>query len=144
MWQFWLILSGIFFVLEIFTIGFLIFWLGIAGLFTMILSFFITNVVIQTIIFVIISSILMFFTRPIVNKLLKLDNFQTFPTNVYRLIGKEGIVLEDINTLKSTGKVKVSGEYWSAISDENISKDSHISVVSVEGVKLKVKIKEKI
>ena len=31
MWMFWLIATGIFFVIEIFTVGFLIFWLGIAS-----------------------------------------------------------------------------------------------------------------
>ena len=29
MWQLWLIVAGIFFVGEIFTVGFLIFWLGV-------------------------------------------------------------------------------------------------------------------
>ena len=32
MWQIWLIASGVFFILEIFTVGFLLFWLGVAAL----------------------------------------------------------------------------------------------------------------
>ena len=39
MWQFWLIASGIFFIVEIITVGFLVFWLGIAALITMCVSF---------------------------------------------------------------------------------------------------------
>ncbi len=143
MWWFWLIASGIFFVIEIFTVGFLIFWLGIAALITMVVSFFTANIGIQTLVFVITSAILMFFTRPLVNKLLKIDKSDTLPTNVYRIIGREGIVVEDINSLLYKGKVKVSGEFWSAISDSNIPKGTRIKVLEVNGVKLKVeKIKE--
>ena len=103
----------------------------------MITSFFTTNLIIQTVVFVVTSCILMFFTRPLVNKFLKINKTETLPTNVYRLIGKTGIVVEDIEPLIS-GKVKVCGELWSATSDVSIPKNSQITVISVDGVKLKV------
>ena len=136
MWWFWLIASGVFFIIEIFTVGFLIFWLGIAALIAMVASFITTNVAIQTAVFVISSAILIPCTRKLSEKITQ--KTQGMPTNVYRIIGKEGIVLEDINPLSYTGKVKVSGQIWSAISDEEIEKDKTIRVLSVEGVKLKV------
>ena len=136
MWRIWLIIAGFFFVLEIFTAGFLVFWLGLAGLLALIVSFITTNLAIQTAIFVVTSCILIFFTRPLITKLLKIDDKGLFPTNVYRMYHKEGIVLEDITP--TTGKVKISGEYWSAISDSVIPKDSHIKVIEIDGVKLKV------
>lgn len=143
MWVFWLIASGIFFVIEIFTVGFLIFWLGIAALFAMITSFITENIVIQTIVFVISAAILIPCTRKLSEKIS--SKTQTLHTNVYRIIGKEGIVLEDINSLSYVGKVKVSGQIWSAISDEDISKGTKITVLSIDGVKLKVTpVKEKI
>lgn len=138
MWGFWLICSGIFFIIEIFTTGFLIFWLGIAGLCSMIVSFFTANIFIQTIVFVIISIFLILFTRPLINKFLKIDKKDILPTNVYRLINKEGIVVEDIEPFSNTGKVKVGGELWSAISETKIEKNSHIKIIGVDGVKLKV------
>ena len=137
MWGFWLIASGVFFIIEIFTTGFLIFWLGIGALASMCTSFFTDNIAIQTLVFVIVSAILMFFTRPLVNKFLKIDKKDTIPTNVYRLINKEGVVIEDIKAF-GVGKVKVSGEIWTAISDEELEKDTHIKVMSVDGAKLKV------
>ena len=140
MWGFWLIAAGIFFVIEIFTTGFLIFWLGLAALFAMIASFFTTNLIIQTAIFVILSTLFMIFTRPIVNKFTK--NKDLTPTNVYTIIGKKGIVLEDINNIDYTGKVKVSGELWSAISSSDLKKDTHIVVTDVDGVKLRVEPQE--
>ena len=94
MWQIWLIASGVFFVIEIFTVGFLIFWLGVAALLAMLISFFTNSIILQTSVFVIASALLIFATRPLVNKIQKKD---ATPTNVYSLVGKKGIVVEDIN-----------------------------------------------
>ena len=52
MWQIWLIISGVCFIVEIITVGFLIFWLAIGALFAMLVSFFTDNIVIQTAVFV--------------------------------------------------------------------------------------------
>lgn len=136
MWKFWLIAAGISFVIESFTVGFLVFWFGIGALIALVSSFFIENIIIQSAIFVATSSILIVLTKPLVKKFIK--NTKTVPTNVYSLIDKEGIVLEEIDNIQGTGKVKVKGELWSATADTNIGKNSKIKVVSVNGVKLKV------
>ena len=138
MWIIWLIFSGVFFILEMFTTGFLIFWLGVASLLAMLVSFFTSNIVIQTFIFVVTSILLIFLTRPLTNKFLKVNDKNTVPTNINRIIGKEAIVIEEIKPLSNVGKIKISGEIWSAISDIHIEKDTHVKVISVDGVKLKV------
>lgn len=66
MWYIWLILAGVFLIIEIMTVGFLIFWLSIGALFAMITSLFTDNIVIQTTVFVISSTILIFVTKPFV------------------------------------------------------------------------------
>lgn len=71
MWQFWLVLSGIFFIIEIMTVGFLTFWFSIGALITMIVSLFCSNVVIQTIVFLITSVIFLFATKPFVQKFIR-------------------------------------------------------------------------
>ena len=48
MWQFWLIAAGIFFIIEIATVGFLVFWFGIGAIIAMVVSLFIPNVRIIT------------------------------------------------------------------------------------------------
>lgn len=137
MWQFWLIVAGICFVIESFTVGFLVFWFGVGALAALVTDLFITDsMIVQSIIFIITSTILLIFTKPFVKKFIKAN--ETVTTNVYSIIGKEGIVLEKIDNVNSTGKVKVNGELWSAFSDTNIEKDEKIKVVSIEGVKLKV------
>lgn len=136
MWKFWLIASGIFFVGEIFTAGFLIFWFGLGALLTMIASFFITNIFIQATIFVISSTLLIFLTKPLINKFV---SKKTVATNVYEVIGKKGIVTQEINPITGKGQVKVGNEIWTAISDETLPLDTQIEVLKIEGVKLIVK-----
>lgn len=136
MWQFWLILSGICLIIESFTLGFFVFWFSIGALFALVVSLFTTNIIIQSVVFVVSSTILLLLTKPLIKKFVKTP--KTKLTNVYCIIGKEGIVLENIDPLNGTGKVKVNGELWSAISDTNIEKGEMIKVLSVNGVKLKV------
>ena len=138
MWQIWLIASGLFFIIEIITVGFLMFWLGIASLITMVVSFFTSNLIIQTAVFVISSGLLIFATKPFVEKLTKKDSVQT---NVYSIIGKKAIVIEHIDWNKGTGQIKVGGEVWSAKTNEQIDipKDSEVEVVDIDGVKAFVK-----
>lgn len=138
MWQFWLIASGIFFIAEIITVGFLIFWLGVGALLAMVVSFFTDNLIVQTAVFVVASGLLIFITKPFVNKFAKTK--KPVPTNFYSLIGQEGIVTEDINLIQGTGQVKVSGEVWSATCNGNvtIAKGTTIKILEVNGVKLLV------
>ena len=72
----------------------------------------------------------------------KSHNPSSINTNVFSLVGKDGIVIKDINPLEATGQVKVSGELWSATCEgNNISKGTAITVVNVNGVKLIVEPK---
>ena len=138
MWQIWLITSGIFFICEIITVGFLVFWLGVGALIAMLVSFFTSNIIVQMSVFVISSGLLILLTRPLVNKISKKD---VVPTNVYSLIGKKAVVTEDIDWVTGKGQIKFEGEIWSAKSKEqvNIPVGSEVEIVSIEGVKAFVK-----
>ena len=139
MWMLWLILCGVFLVIEIFTISFLFLWPGIGAFITFISSLFIDNFAIQIIIFVITSILLIVFTKPLVKKLIK--NKDNTKMNKDSLIGRSGIVIKDIDNTHSVGQVKVNGELWSAFSEnsqEIILKDSIVIVKGIDGVKLRV------
>lgn len=144
MWQMWLIISILFFILEMMGPGFLLFWVGIGALLAMIVSIFVNNIAIQIGIFTISSTILLFCTRPFVKKFTKDD---TLPTNAYSIIGKNGIVTQEINSIKGTGQIKVNGEIWSAKSSTNeiIAVGQPITILEIDGVKVIVELsKEKI
>lgn len=140
MWQFWLIAAGIFLIAEIATTGFLVFWLGIGALITMIVSFFTDNIIVQSTVFLLSSTILIFATKPLARKFI--NSKDTTITNAYSVIGKHGIVIQDIDTEKNSGQIKVNGEIWSAKSDLGciIPKDTKVEVLKIDGVKAVVGI----
>lgn len=135
MWSFWLIAAGIFFIGEMITVGFLVFWLGVSALLAMLVSLITDNIIIQTTVFVLSSIALILLTKPLVNKYI---NTEAIPTNANSLIGKKGIVTKKIGT--DVGQVKVSGEIWTAISDNDmeIEKDTEVEILKIDGVKLVV------
>ena len=138
MWQFWLILAGIFLVVEIATVGFLVFWFAIGALIAMIVSFFTGNLAIQTGVFIISSTILLFLTRPFANKV---TSTQTVQTNAYSIIGKKGIVTQAIDPISGQGQIKVGSEVWSAksVDDSKIDEGMEVEILNIDGVKAVVR-----
>ena len=139
---YWLLLFIALIVIEIITLGLTTIWFAggaLAGLIANVcgLSFWP-----QMMAFVAVSFLLLFFTRPFA---VKYVNKGHVSTNVDELIGMEGVVLEEIDNLKSTGKVQVRGMEWTARSqdqDKRIEKDKIVEICAIEGVKLIVKEKE--
>ena len=139
MWKAWVIAAGIFLILESITAGFLVFWFSIGSLFAMIVSFFTDNIIVQASTFIISSSILIFATRKLANFFLKNNK----PNGVNSFVGKTGKVTVDIVPIDGKGQIKVGGETWSAISEneEEIKKDTEIIITDIKGVKAIVKPK---
>lgn len=136
MWHIWLIIAGVCFVIEMMTTGFLVFWFGAGAILTMLVSFiFPDNILLQTSIFVVSSTLLIFLTKPLVNRLQKSD--KKVATNAFSIIGKKGIVIQDINEAHNVGQIKVKGEVWSAKTTDGsvIEKGTQIDVVEIDGVK---------
>ena len=103
----------------------------------MVVSFFTDNLIIQTAVFVVSSIALIFLTKPLVKKYI--DKDEVVPTNVNSLIGKKAKVTKSIGI--EPGLVKVEGEVWSAISDNDmqIEAGKEVEVLKIDGVKLVVK-----
>lgn len=139
MWKIWLVLSGIFVIIEIVNLSFFIFWFAIGALIAMVASFFIENLVLQIVIFIISSTILLFATKPLVKNFLDKDS--GIKTNAYSIEGKVGKVTVDIVPIEGNGQIKVNGEVWSAKSQDNqvIPKDTEVIIEKIDGVKAIVK-----
>ena len=134
MWQIWLIIAGVCLVIEIMTTGFLVFWLAIGALISMIVSLFTDSILIQTAVFVISSAILIFATKPFVKKFAKTKDVKT---NAFSIIGQNGIVTKEIDSINAKGQVKIDGETWSAVGkdDMDIPKGTEVKVIEIKGVK---------
>jgi len=136
MWSIWLIAAAVFLVGEILTEGFLLLWFAIGALIGMILSFFIPNIIIQFAIFLIISFLLLCFTRPLTKKFLSSKSKRQ--SNVHSLINQTAYVIETIDSKNGTGKIKINGEVWKAITntDDVINEGEEIIIKAIDGVKL--------
>ena len=104
----------------------------------MLVSFVTDSLIIQTAVFVVSSIALIFLTKPFVKKYIDKDAFVA--TNAYSMIGKKARVVEDISDT-TPGQVKVKGEVWTAVSENDmpIEKGKEVEVVKIDGVKLVVK-----
>ena len=110
----------------------------------MIVSLFTDNLIVQASVFVVSSGLLIFLTKPFVNKYV---TKKTIPTNTNSLIGKRGKVAKDISLDSGIGLVKIGGETWSAISENEIEikQGTEVEIKGIQGVKLVVSpINEKI
>jgi membrane protein implicated in regulation of membrane protease activity len=92
---------------------------------------------VQVLSFIIGSSLMLIYTRPVAVKVFKIGATRT---NVDSLIGKEGIVIKELEPF-ALGQVNVKGQIWSAKPDQDVTipEGSHVEVVRIDGVKLIVK-----
>lgn len=139
MWKIWLVLSGIFVIIEIVNLGFFIFWFAVGSIIAMFSSFIIENIALQIAIFIISSTLLLFATKPVVNKFL--DKDRIVKTNAYSIEGKVGKVTIDIDSIEGKGQIKINGELWSAKTESTdvIPKDTEVLIEKIDGVKVIVK-----
>lgn len=136
MTQVWLIAVALFLLIEFATTALTTIWFAGGALIAMICSLLGGPVWLQCALFVVGSAVLLFLTRPLAVRLLKKDAVRT---NADSLIGKEAVVTETIDNLRSTGAVQIGGQVWTARSvnpEHIIEKDEVVMVRSIEGVKL--------
>ncbi|HDG61646.1 MAG: hypothetical protein B5M49_00930 [Thermotoga sp. 4484_232] len=137
---FWIVLGLILMIAEIFIPSFFIFWFGVGAVVAGLTSWF-WGVVPQTIVFLVTSGVLVLLTRPLAKKLV---GESPRKINVDEIVGKEALVIERIDNVKGTGVIKVNGDRWRALSenDEVIEKGKKVMVVKVEGAHVVVRRKE--
>lgn len=135
----WLLLLVVFLVIEVISLGLTTIWFAGGALVAIVAALLHAPVAVQIILFFLVSLVLLFFTRPIAVKYFNRDRVKT---NVESLVGKRGIVTEEINNLHAEGQVTINGQEWSARSlDENvvIPKGSVVVIMAINGVKLIVR-----
>lgn len=138
LWIVWLIACAVMLVIEIFTVGFLMFFPAIGAFLAFLCAIFGLGSEVQIVVFAISSTLMIIFIRPIITKFFKTKDINM---NSKSVLGKNGVVIKEIDNLNRKGQVKVSGEVWSAISssNESIEEGATIIVEKIDGVKLVVK-----
>ena len=140
LWHVWIIAAVIFFVAEIFVPGFFLACLGVGCVASALVSTIISAEWFQLLVFS-ISTLAAFFTiRPMVFRYLY-GRSRDVKTNVDALPGRKARVVETINPLEGTGRVKIEGEEWKAVSvdEAEIEKGEQVVVEKVEGAKVYIR-----
>lgn len=139
-WHVWMILGILFIIIEIFDPAFFFVSLGIGAIVTGLLALLPSmkdNILLQIFLFAIFSFIAFLFARKMGKKILANPGQET---NVFALKGKFAFVTTEIHT-DDKGRVKVGGEEWVAISEDNLPIDigEKVVVMGIDGNKLIVK-----
>lgn len=137
-WWIWMVIAAIFAIGEIFTAGFFLLWFSIGAAIAGILAMLGAAEGWQWGAFFVISGVLFTISRKFAERVTKK---QPPGIGADRFIGKKGVVLEEINNIKNTGRVRIDREEWLANSDtdEFISTGEKVEVTRVVGTHLVVK-----
>jgi len=137
-WLIWMIIAVVFIVGEIFTAGFFLLWFGIGAAAGGVLALLDIGFAWQLLVFILASFSLFLATKKIAQKV-TIDQ----PTGIGadRFIGQSAVVLEEIDNLAGTGRVRMNREEWraEAIDEHKIPVDTKVTVVKVDGTHLIVK-----
>lgn len=138
----WLAILVVCVGIEIATMGLTTIWFAGGALVSAILAALNAPLWLQIVAFFVVSLILLYLTRPVAVKYFNKDRVKT---NVESLIGRQAIVISEIDNLQGIGQVTVGGQEWSARSvkdDVQLPVGSVVVVRSVSGVKLIVEEKD--
>ena len=132
----WLVVLVACIVIEIATMGLTTIWFAGGALIAAVAAGLQAPFVVQIILFLAVSFLLLYFTRPIAVKYFNKDRVKT---NAESLVGKQAIVISEIDNLQGIGQVTVGGMEWTARATEDgvqIPVGCVVDIVAINGVKL--------
>lgn len=139
----WLVVLIAAVVIEAMTMGLTTIWFAGGALAALLIERLNGGIYLQVIVCLVVSLVLLYFTRPVA---VKHFNKGRQKTNLDALIGKQAVVTSEICNLQGTGKVTVSGQEWSAKSEEDelvFAEGEIVRIAKIKGVKLIVKADKK-
>lgn len=138
-WHILVSIGVIAFIFEIFTAGFISASIGIGFLFAATGNYFGIDLKWQILLFAFGVGLTYFLVRPLITRFgYRNDKIKT---NKDALINKPGIVTEEINPLKNSGRIKIDGDDWKArsLNNEIIQTGTSVSVIDIDSIILIVK-----
>ena len=139
---FWLIAMIALFVAEAATVNLMTLWFAFGALAALIASLLGGQLWLQIVVFIAVTIITLIPTRRLAKKYFSKSHHQA--TNSDIVIGKDCIVVEEIDNLLSAGAVKCLGKEWTARSEDGkkIALGETVTAVAIDGVKLIVRRKD--
>ena len=137
----WLVILVALVVIELLTMGLTTVWFAGGALAAALSSLLHAPVTLQIILFLVVSALLLYFTRPLAVKYFNKDRVRT---NAESLVGRQAIVISEIDNLQGIGQVNVGGMEWSARAKTDgtvLPVGAVVIVLAIDGVKLIVEEK---
>jgi membrane protein implicated in regulation of membrane protease activity len=133
----WIGMALFFLLAEVFTAGFVLACFGIGALAAAIPAFLGFGLVWQLIVFIVVSTVAVLFSRRFADRV---TGDQPQGLGIDRVLGKQALVIEDIDPHSPSGRIRVDVEEWRADSATGaaISKGTVVEVLSVDGTRLRV------
>lgn len=141
---FWLIVLVVLVVIELLTMGLTTIWFAGGALVATIAALFHAPIAVQIILFLVVSGVLIFSTRPLAVKYFNKDRVRT---NAESLVGRQAIVISEIDNLQGIGQVNVGGMEWSArtrVDGVKLPVGTVTTVLAINGVKLVVEERKEV
>jgi len=139
-WHVWIFVAVLFFIIEIFTPGFVLACFGVGCIISALAAFLKFSFQIQVSAFSVTTLAVFFGLRPLILQYFfkATDNVKT---NVDALANKTGRVSIQIDSARNSGRVIINGEDWRAVSiDESvIAVGEKVEILKVDGSKVVVK-----
>lgn len=130
----WVVLAGVMGFAEILTAGFFLLPFAVGAAVAAVLAWIGVGVAIQWAAFLVVSVASLFYLRRFVPTA---DTVQSIGAN--RMLHQHGLVVEQVNRLEATGKVRVEREEWRATTDgEPIAEGTEVVVKGITGTRLVV------
>ena len=133
---FWLVAMVALIVIELATLGLTTIWFACGALAAVIAAALDAPLLLQILMFVVVSFAVLLAVRPIAVKYFNKDRTRT---NIESMIGRQAIVVGEIDNMQGIGQVTVNGMEWSArstINELKISVGRVVVIRAVDGVKL--------
>lgn len=141
---FWLVVLVVLVVIELLTMGLTTVWFAGGALVATVAALLHAPFALQIILFLIVSVLLLFFTRPLAVKYFNKDRVRT---NAESLVGRQAIVISEIDNLQGIGQVNVGGMEWSArtrMDGIKLPVGTVTTVLAINGVKLIVEERKEV
>lgn len=140
----WLAILVALVVIELLTMGLTTIWFAGGALVATVASLFGAPLAVQVILFLAASGLLLYFTRPLAVKYFNKDRVRT---NAESLVGRQAIVISEIDNLQGIGQVNVGGMEWSArtrVDGVKLPVGTVTTILAINGVKLIVEERKEV
>lgn len=138
----WLIVFVVCIIAEIISMGLTTIWFAGGAVVAAVVAAIGAPLWLQITLFAVVSLVLLYFTRPIAVKYFNKDRVKT---NAESLVGKQAIVISEIDNLQGIGQVTVGGQEWTARTTQEgitLPVGSVVVIRAISGVKLMVEEKK--